>query len=243
ARVSGPNDEIDVTEQVGPGRAANEPGASGLAVGAGTGVLLEVPRDAGPVDVQSGAMVDVLQMPPGRRAVLAAAADAEVRLGAEVEDKAAAGHEVAWPGKRGAAENQQPQRGDSNYITLPESTHRVLPPKFIVPIQSIHAAVLVARPHRLRGPTAIAGHCGGDSDIRNTGNDRVKRVHHHGSVGQDLLLVEHHHTARDGDLLVRRPAHVNGYTVDRKILDVRDRARAGGSRRTRARHDEVGADT
>ena len=48
------------------------------------------------MNVQSRAVVDVLEMAPGRRAVLASAADAEVRLRAAVtDDEAAAGQEVA----------------------------------------------------------------------------------------------------------------------------------------------------
>ncbi|HZC81435.1 MAG TPA: hypothetical protein VE222_06900 [Nitrospiraceae bacterium] len=46
--------------------------------------------------VQSAAMVDELQVPPGRRTVLASATHAEVPVGAVVEDdEAASGHDVA----------------------------------------------------------------------------------------------------------------------------------------------------
>ena len=57
-----------------------------------------VGRDARPVDVQAAAVVDVLQVSPGRRAVLAAAGDAEIRLGPVIDDESAAGQEVAHPG-------------------------------------------------------------------------------------------------------------------------------------------------
>src|SRR6266511_1935594 len=76
---------------------------TGLAVGVGTCTLLEVSRNAGRVNVHTEPVVDVLQVPPVRRAVLAAAADAEVRLVAVEEDETAARHEVARPGKRRAA--------------------------------------------------------------------------------------------------------------------------------------------
>src|SRR5439155_21160319 len=89
ARVSGPNDKVDVTELVRPGRATNETG-----VGV-TSDVQHVRRDAGPVDVQACAVVCVLQMPPGRRTVLTAARDAEVRVGTIVDDEAATGQEVA----------------------------------------------------------------------------------------------------------------------------------------------------
>src|SRR5258708_29234591 len=109
-RVSGLHDEVDVTEQVRCGRATNEAGTRRPALGGGARVHLLVCRDAGPVDVQAVAVVDVLQMPPGRRTVLAAPADTEVRLVAVEEDEAAAGQEVALPGKRGATYEQQRQR-------------------------------------------------------------------------------------------------------------------------------------
>src|SRR5439155_20333779 len=89
ARVSGPNDKVDVTGLVRPGRATNETG-----VGV-TSDVQHVRRDAGRVDLQAYAVVNVLQMPPGRRSVLAAARDAEVRLGTIVDDEAATGQEVA----------------------------------------------------------------------------------------------------------------------------------------------------
>src|SRR2546428_1491748 len=109
-RVSGLHDEVDVTEQVRPGRAAHATGTGRPAFGGGARVHLQVRRDAGPVNVQARAVVDVLQVPPGRRTVLAAPTDAEVRLVAVEEDEAAAGQEVALPGKRGAAGEQQRQR-------------------------------------------------------------------------------------------------------------------------------------
>src|SRR5436190_18847053 len=101
ASVSGFHDPIDVTEKVRPRRAANETGTDRPALVVGTRVHLHVGRDAGPMDVQPDAVVDVLQMPPGRRAVLAAASDAEVCIGAGIaDDEAAAGQEVAHPSIR-----------------------------------------------------------------------------------------------------------------------------------------------
>src|SRR5438876_9413066 len=124
ACVSGEHDPIDVTVLVRPGCAANAAGTDRLAAGVGTRVHLQVRRDAGPVNVQARAMVDVLQMPPGRRAVLASAPDAEVCLGAAIaDDEAAAGQEVALPSARGAAGQHQRERRDSKRIMCPNSTH------------------------------------------------------------------------------------------------------------------------
>src|SRR6266699_1442536 len=113
ALVAGANNKVDVIVREGlvrPRRAANETCTDRPALGGGARAILEVPRDAGPVNVHTEPVVDVLQMPPGRRTVLAAPADAEVRLIAVEEDEAAAGQEVALPGKRGAAGEQQRQR-------------------------------------------------------------------------------------------------------------------------------------
>ncbi len=106
ALVVAANNKVDVIVREGlvrPRRAANETGTGRLAVGVGTCTLLEVSRNAGPVNVHTEPVVDVLQVPPVRRAVLAAAADAEGRLVAVEEDETAARHEVARPGKRRAA--------------------------------------------------------------------------------------------------------------------------------------------
>ena len=84
----------------------------------------EVPRDAGPVDVQSHPVVDVLEVPPGRRAVLASAPDTEVCLRAAVaDDEPAAGQEVALPRIRGAAGEHQRDRRYPKSITCPSSRH------------------------------------------------------------------------------------------------------------------------
>src|SRR5437899_8680482 len=80
---------------VGPGGATNIPCRR---------IDEEIPRDARPVHVkgrgrcgvQSAAMVDVLQMPPGRRTLLASTTHAEIPVSAVAEDdEAAPGHEVA----------------------------------------------------------------------------------------------------------------------------------------------------
>src|SRR6266568_3833537 len=113
ALVVGANNKVDVIVREGlvrPRRAANETGTDRPAFVGGARAILKVPRDAGPVNVHTEPVVDVLQMPPGRRTVLAAPADAEVRLVAVEEDEAAAGQKVALPGKRGAAGEQQRQR-------------------------------------------------------------------------------------------------------------------------------------
>src|SRR6267154_1935524 len=124
ACVPGFDDPIDVTKQVRPRRAANEAGPGRPAVGVGTRVDLHVRRDAGPVNVQADAVVDVLQVPPCWRAALAPAPDAEVRLGAGIaDDEAAAGQEIALPGSRRAAREHQRKRRDAKRITSPNSTH------------------------------------------------------------------------------------------------------------------------
>src|SRR5258706_593089 len=124
ACVPGCDDPIDVTEQVRPRGAADEAGPSRPAVGVGTRVDLHVRRDAGPVNVQAHAVVDVLQMPPCWRAVLAPAPDAEVRLGAGIaDDEAAAGQEIALPGSRRAARERERKRRDAKRITSPNSRH------------------------------------------------------------------------------------------------------------------------
>src|SRR5260221_3807167 len=124
ARVPGLDDPIDVTDQVRPRGAADEAGSGRPAVGIRTRVDLHVRGDAGPVNVQADAVVDVLQMSPGRRAVLASAPDAEVCLGAgAAEDEAAAGQEIALPSSRRAARERERKRRDSKRITTPNSTH------------------------------------------------------------------------------------------------------------------------
>src|SRR6266571_5272174 len=66
ASVSGVNGKVDITVQVRPGRATNPTGTGPLRVfiRRGLRVDLHVRRDAGPVHVQAGAVVDVLQMAP-----------------------------------------------------------------------------------------------------------------------------------------------------------------------------------
>src|SRR5947208_1602635 len=113
ASVSGYDDPIDVAELVRPRRAANLAGPGRAALGVGARVDLQGRRDAGPVDVQSHPVVDVLEVPPGRRAVLASAPDTEVCLRAAVaDDEPAAGQEVALPRIRGAAGEHQRDRRD-----------------------------------------------------------------------------------------------------------------------------------
>src|SRR5439155_14571921 len=124
AGVVGPHDEIDVAEEVRPRGATDVTAAGPPASGVGSSELLVVTRDARPVDVQAGAgaVVDVLQVPPGRRAVLAAAADAEIRLGAVNDDESAAGQEVAVSICR-AARKREGERGDAGRKTCPNCTH------------------------------------------------------------------------------------------------------------------------
>src|SRR5689334_17857278 len=127
AVVPGGDDPVDVTEQIRPGRSTDEPGTGRLTVGARARVDLHVRRDAGPVNVQVHAVVDVLQMPPGRRAVLASAPDAEVGLGARIpDDETTARQEVALPGTCRSAGEHQPERGDSKRITSPNAAHCLL---------------------------------------------------------------------------------------------------------------------
>jgi len=95
--VFGANGKVNVTELVRPGRATDLPGTGGLMglrVRAGAIIDELIFRDTGPVNVQACAMVDVLQVAPGWRTVLASAPDAEVRLGTVVYDPSAAGQKV-----------------------------------------------------------------------------------------------------------------------------------------------------
>jgi hypothetical protein len=97
-------DEIDITIQVGARGTANLARAEGLR--AVLRVDLDVGRNAGPVNVQASAVIDVFEMAPSGRAVLAAAADAESGLVAVIEDETAAGQKVARPGECRAAGEQ-----------------------------------------------------------------------------------------------------------------------------------------
>src|SRR5947208_3733910 len=118
------NGKADVAELVRCGRAAYATGAGRLAVVVdAVAPEVEVRRDAGPVDVQTQVVIDVLQMPEGRRTVLAAAADTEVRPGAVEEDEAAASHKVAVLGQYGAAREEQRQHAQFNRNTYPKLTH------------------------------------------------------------------------------------------------------------------------
>ena len=95
--VFGANGKVNVTELVRPGRATDLPGTGGLMglrVRAGAIIDELIFRDTGPVNVQACAMVDVLQVAPGWRTLLASAPDAEVRLGTVVYDPSAAGQKV-----------------------------------------------------------------------------------------------------------------------------------------------------
>src|SRR5229473_716048 len=97
--VFGANGKINVREcrVVGPGGATDFPGTGRLArLRIRTGAIIDelIFRDTGPVNVQACAMVDVLQVAPGWRTVLASAPDAEVRLGTVVYDPSAAGQKV-----------------------------------------------------------------------------------------------------------------------------------------------------
>src|SRR6266403_817426 len=99
SRIPGANGEVDVTELVRPGRATDLPGTGGL-VGLGVRAVAAiipkvVARNAGPVNVQACAVIDVLQVAPGWRTVLSPASDAEVGLGTVVHDPSAAGQKVA----------------------------------------------------------------------------------------------------------------------------------------------------
>src|SRR5260370_6039588 len=101
SRVSGAHGKVDVRERrvVRPGRATDLPGTDGLAclrVRTVAAIIpKKVPRNAGPVNVQAGAVIDVFEVAPGRRTVLASARDAEVRLGAVVYDPSATSQEIA----------------------------------------------------------------------------------------------------------------------------------------------------
>ena len=84
ARVFGLHPKIDVPEVVRLGRTTDLTGPPELAVAVGWELVDEdVGRDAGGVDVQACAFVDVFEMAPGRP-ILASGGDAELRLGGAV---------------------------------------------------------------------------------------------------------------------------------------------------------------
>src|SRR5438132_9561640 len=123
AGVIGPHDEIDVAVGlVRPRGAADAANADRPAFGVEARCLKYVGRDARPVGVQAAAVVDVLQVPEGRRAARAAAGDAEIRLGAVIDDESAAGHDVAVS-ICGAACKREGERRDAGSKTGPNCTH------------------------------------------------------------------------------------------------------------------------
>src|SRR5260370_31743341 len=100
SRVSGAHGKINVRERrvVGPGGATDFPGTgrlTGLRIRTGAIIPKKGPRNAGPVNVQAGAVIDVFEVAPGRRTVLASARDAERRLVTVVNEPSSAGQEVA----------------------------------------------------------------------------------------------------------------------------------------------------
>lgn len=151
ADVLGPHDKVDVTVQVRLGGATNVTGTGRLArlgVGARVAVEVEVCRDAGPVNVQVCAVVVVLQMAPGRRPVLAFAADAEVRLRTRVaDDETAAGQEVT----RRAQELAEPPAMSTNAA----SPSRLITLRIVLPPLVSQATSLVNS--RGRGPDDHVG--------------------------------------------------------------------------------------
>src|SRR5260370_40033449 len=73
--VFGANGKINVREcrVVGPGGATDFPGTgrlTGLRIRTGAIIPKKVPRNAGPVNVQAGAVIDVFELAPGRPPVL-----------------------------------------------------------------------------------------------------------------------------------------------------------------------------
>src|SRR5438309_1232640 len=95
--VGGPHGKVDHCGDRGHMWRAIRRGRATDITGAGVIRITEVRRDAVPVNVQAYAVVNILQMAPQPMSVspfLAPAADAEVRMGAKVEDEPAAGQEV-----------------------------------------------------------------------------------------------------------------------------------------------------
>lgn len=99
SRVPGANGKIDVTELVRPGSATDLPGTHWLARFRVRAVATIIPEkvacNTGPVNVQACAVINVLEVPPGRRTVLASASHAEIRPSTVVYDPTPAGQEVA----------------------------------------------------------------------------------------------------------------------------------------------------
>ncbi len=189
SRIPGANGKVDVTELVGPGRATDLPGAGGL-VGLGvravaTIIPKKVPRNAGPVNVQAGAVIDVLQVAPGRRTVLAAASNAEVGLGTVVHDPSAAGQKVArgqripglcvWrgggpDGEHGRKYHERPCRETACQFTDSFCSFVHL----CILLSTCGSLVVRLRDTRGRG-------C--DYDVGNAGNNDMKGVHCGGAGG------------------------------------------------------------
>src|SRR5438094_51309 len=92
----------------------------------------------------------------------------------------------------------------------------------------------------------IGVHCTGrrrrDHHVGHARDDRVKRVHHGGTVRGNSLLVDDHDASGDVDPLIRVPGHPDGQAIDREIVDAGEGNTGGAEDRQGPRHDEVGAD-
>jgi len=189
SRIPGANGEVDVTELVRPGRATDLPGTGGL-LGLGVRAVAaiipkKVSRNAGPVNIQAGAVIDVLQVAPGRRTVFAPASNAEVGLGTVVHDPSAAGQKVTrgqripglcvWrgggpDGEHGRKYHERPCRETGCQFTdsFRSFAHLCI-------LLSICGSLVV----RLRDTRGR----GCDYDVGNAGNNDMKGVHCGGAGG------------------------------------------------------------
>jgi len=187
--IPGANGKVDVTKLVGSGRATDLPGTGGLlglGVRAVTAIIpKKVPGNTGPVNVEARAVIDVLQVAPGRRTVLAAASDAEVGLGTVVHDPSAAGQKVARgqrvPGLgvwRGGGPDDEHAR---KYHERPDrETACQLTDAFR---SFIHLCILLSRSGSLVVRLRDTRSRGRDHDVGNAGNNDMKGVHCSGPGG------------------------------------------------------------
>src|SRR5437870_5377199 len=96
--------------------------------------------------------------------------------------------------------------------------------------------------HCLGFPAAGTGRRRRDHHVGHARDDRVKRVHHGGTVRGNSLLVDDHDASGDVDPLIRVPGHPDGQAIDREIVDAGEGNTGGAEDRQGPRHDEVGAD-
>src|SRR5207245_2215092 len=111
-----------------------------------------------------------------------------------------------------------------------------------VSFEARHFRPSVGGLHCLGFPAAGTGRRRRDHHVGHARDDRVKRVHHGGTVRGNSLLVDDHDASGDVDPLIRVPGHPDGQAIDREIVDAGEGNTGGAEDRQGPRHDEVGAD-